>query len=136
MQEFLFDPLAHRLAQVNSDCKTRYTAGAQVGGHRIVTLDGQGKVIHADHTVPAHAGQICGLTLTSQLANTSVVVCSFGLVYDSGWSWNLANGLPLFLSTNGLFSQTAPTSGFVCKVGHLVSPTQIFIGIHPPTFLI
>ncbi|MBF0583096.1 MAG: hypothetical protein HQL80_02535 [Magnetococcales bacterium] len=88
MDQFKFNPLTRHLERVDNTIETPFTAGAQVGGHRIVTLDSQGNVIHADHTTPGHAGKICGLTLTSAGIGDRVVVCSYGLLENSSWLWD------------------------------------------------
>lgn len=130
MAQFEFNPLARHLDLVNNPARLSLIAGAVVGGQRIVTLNNQGEVIHADHTVANHAGRICGLTSHSAVAGAEVTVYSFGLVEDPTWQWD--TGKPrLFLSTNGTMTQTVPTAGFVCVVGYCVSATQLFIDIQP-----
>ncbi|MEO5363964.1 MAG: hypothetical protein H7838_10130 [Magnetococcus sp. DMHC-8] len=111
-------------------------AGEALDGHRVVAMNSQGRVVHADHGTASHAGQVYGMTLTSALTGGPVPVRSFGVLEDSNWRWDLSSGLSLFLSTNGILTQTAPASGFVCRVGYLVSPTRIFIDIQPSIDLI
>jgi hypothetical protein len=130
VEEFKFNPITRKFDMTSDPARELFVAGEMLGGHRVVAMNSQGRAVHANHANPGHAGQICGVTLASALTGESVAVRSFGVVEDSNWQWNLANGLPLFLSTNGLLTQTVPASGFSCRVGYLVSPTQIFIDIH------
>lgn len=130
MYQFASNPFTHRLDLVNDRTCTLFVAGEAVGGHRIVTLNNQGEVIHADRTIPGHAGRLCGLTLASAVAGAPVAVQSHGLVTDPSWQWDVSKPR-LFLSTQGTLTQTVPTSGFLCVVGFCVSETQLFVDIQP-----
>ncbi|MBF0402179.1 MAG: hypothetical protein HQL90_15610 [Magnetococcales bacterium] len=130
MAQYAFNPLARHLDLVNNPAHTAFVVETMVGGQRMVILNQQGKLLHADHTIPDHAGRIVGLTLTSGVAGATVIVCRFGLVVDPAWQWDAAKPR-LFLSSNGTLTQTVPTTGFVCVVGHCISATQLFIDIQP-----
>ncbi|MBF0162755.1 MAG: hypothetical protein HQL88_10765 [Magnetococcales bacterium] len=130
MNQYAFNPLTRRLDLVSNAAQLLMQAGAQLGGQRVVCLDDQGRVIHADHTVAAHSGRICGITLGSAAMGETVIVCRFGLLEDSAWQWDL-NKSRLFLSTNGTLTQSVPTTGFLCVVGYCLSATQLFVDVQP-----
>lgn len=113
---------------------TPYIAGAAVGGQRAVVTDPAGKVIHADNTNDDHFGLFTGITNTSVILDEEVLVVSYGRMIDPAFSF-----IPeekLYLSTNGLLTQTAPTTGFLQSIGHAISSDTIFINPQIPTRLI
>lgn len=118
-----------------SDSALSFMAGESLVSHRMVTLNASSQVIHADHTEIDHAGKIIGLTLGSAVADAEITVCSFGLVTEASWSWDITKP-NIFLSTTGQITQTPPTSGFACVIGYAVSATQLFVRIQPSTILI
>ncbi|MEO5363796.1 MAG: hypothetical protein H7838_09270 [Magnetococcus sp. DMHC-8] len=130
MDQYQYNPIIRRLDLVSNATTTLFIAGATVGGQRVVTVNSQGQVLHADHTMAGHAGRIAGLTLTSALAGEAVTVRRAGLMTDPGWHWD-PDQPRLFLSGNGTLTQTVPGSGFVCVVGFCLSATQLFIDIQP-----
>jgi hypothetical protein len=135
MAQWQFNPLTERLDLVNRDLDLTLTAGATLGGQRVVTLNSQGELIHADHANANHAGRICGLTLTSALPGSLVTVRSFGLLEDPSWHWDTSRPR-LFLYSNGTITQSVPASGFLCVLGFCLSETQLFIDIQPAIQLI
>ncbi len=125
---------ASGILPTESPSTREFIAAEQVGDGRVVTTNSQGEVYHADNTNPAHAGRMFGLTLGSAAAGSMVKVFFAGLLEDSSWQWN-PNKPQLFLSTNGVLTQTIPTTGFSCVVGYCVSATKLFVDIQPPTIL-
>ncbi|MEO5341106.1 MAG: hypothetical protein H7837_11430 [Magnetococcus sp. MYC-9] len=128
------DDMAHALDRVNSVADSSFVAGVTVGGERFVALTDDGTIVHADASNMDHALRLCGLTMHSGTAGEPVQVRRLGLVEYQGWSWD--PGRPaIFLGSNGLLTQTMPTSGFSCVVGHCESPTKLFIQIQPAVVL-
>jgi len=109
-------------------CSTELT----LSGHRFVVLDND-SAVYADCTIADHAHRVVGMTTGASNAG-SVSVQTSGEHEEPTWSWTL--GIPVFLSTTGLMTQTQPVSGFVLIIGFPVSATKLFIKIHQPIILI
>lgn len=103
-----------------------------LSGHRFVVLDDD-KSIYADCTTADHAHRVIGMTTGASNAG-SVSVQTSGEHEEPTWAWTL--GVPVFLSTTGLMTQTMPTAGFALIVGFPISATKLFIKIHQPIILI
>ena len=71
-----------------------------------------------------------GITRT---AGTTVTVVKTGELVDPSFSFT-ANE-PLFLNTNGFFSHTPPSSGFILQVGVALSTTKMLVDIGEPLFI-
>ena len=111
-----------------------YVTSIPIGGHRAVTLNAAKELIYADNTNPAHLGKILGISESAADAGSLLTVCSFGELIESSWTWTLDG--PIYLTTNGQLTQTAPTTGFLCAVGFPISSTAIFVGVQPSIILI
>ncbi len=103
-----------------------------LSGHRFVVLDDD-KAVYADCTTADHAHRVLGMTTGASNAG-SVSVQTNGEHEEPTWNWTL--GQPVFLSTTGFMTQTAPISGFALIVGFPVSATKLFIKIHQPIVMI
>lgn len=115
------------------DDKVIYTAGTVLGGHRAVVLNSSELAIYADNTTTAHKNKVIGITTGAALSGASATIQTFGEITNSGWSWT--TGESIYLSTNGLLTQTVPTSGFVLILGFAISATKMFINIKQPIIL-
>ncbi|MEO5341466.1 MAG: hypothetical protein H7837_13285 [Magnetococcus sp. MYC-9] len=136
MSHYAFNPITRRLDLVATiDNDLAFVTAAVVGGQRVVSLNGQGQILHADPQNTAHAGRIVGLTLGSGVAGATVAVRRHGVVEDPGWQWDPSRPR-LFLASNGTLTQTVPTVGFLCVVGFCLTPTRFFIDVQPAINLI
>lgn len=130
MNRFEFNPLTQQFDLV-TNTRSIFIAGQTLERQRIVTLDSNTQLIHADHTNLTHAGRVIGLTLESATLGESIEVHSFGLVSEPSWNWDITQP-SVFLSNAGQITQTPPTSGFINVIGHVASATQLFINIQSP----
>lgn len=103
-------------------------AGATLGGQRVVVLDSSSEAIHADSDTVAHAGRILGVTATAATTGNDVIVNTFGTFIEPSWTWT--PGALLYLSLDGIITETPPTSGFVQQIAFAISATEIFIHTH------
>lgn len=110
------------------------TAGAAVGGHRVVTSLSDGTVVHADVTNPAHVLNVVGMTLGAAASGASVQVAMQGRVEEPSWAW--VAGSPIYLTGLGLLTQTVPTSGYALQVAVPLSPTSIVLMVKMPIALL
>jgi hypothetical protein len=113
--------------------ETRIAANT-LGGHRIVRSVDASAVGYADCTDTTHGDDTLGMTTGAALEGESVEVQRVGAISFNGWAWT--PGEPVFLSTSGAVTQTAPEEGaaFVQVIGHAESATSIQLHIEPPTY--
>ena len=111
-----------------------YPAASAIGGHRVVVLNADEEVEYADNTTAAHANKVIGLTTGAAIEGADVIIQSYGEMSEVSWSWTL--DVPVWLGTNGLMTQTPPTSGFSLIIGFPVSATKLFVDLREPIFLI
>lgn len=114
-----------------------YPAASAISGHRIVTLDEQGKAIYASAAIAAHANRIVGMTMNAAAANDALNVKKFGEVTEPSWNWQL--DLPVYLDADGFLTQmppAAPAHKFSVVVGFPISATTLFINVGIPITLI
>lgn len=105
-----------------------------LGGHRIVVPDSNGKAIYADNTISSHANKVLGMTTGAVVEGGTATVRVEGEITEISWTWTLDT--PVWLSTNGLMTQTPPTTGFSLIIGFPISATKLFIDLREPIFLV
>jgi hypothetical protein len=96
------------------------TAGENLGGHKFVFLDNDGKVYLADKADSNKCTRLVGMTTHSCLANELVEIATQGRIASQGWG--LSTSLPYFLGENGDITITPPTTGTLRNVGIAISP--------------
>ena len=104
------------------------TAGAILSGHRIVTYDASGNLVYAS-SADTSALSVFGLLLNAAALGDDVTVQTYGKVTEPSWTWTPLE--PLYLSTNGTLTQTAPTTGYLVRLGYAVSATSIMLAVEP-----
>lgn len=111
-------------------------ASIALGGHRLVANTIDGRLAYASNDDAQSAYTLLGITLSAVAPNGAVDVQSFGLVTEP--SWTLTPNLPVYLGTNGLLTQVAPTAPaalFSLVVGFAMSTTSIFLNLHEAIYL-
>lgn len=113
-----------------------YTAAIPISGHRMITINADGKAIYADSTILSHANKVAGMSIGAADADAVVTINSYGKITEGSWNWTVNQ--PVYLSTNGLLTQTVPASPslYSLVIGTAVTSTTIFINIMPPIFLV
>ena len=106
------------------------TAAENLGGHRIVTVEG----FYASKDTATDRNKVLGLTTGAVSIGSEATVQVSGFIEESSWNWNV--DLPVFLSTDGQLTQSAITSGFSLIVGKPRTATNMFISISEPIILI
>lgn len=106
------------------------TAAENLGGHRIVTVEGY----YASKDTATDKNKVLGMTTGAVSIGSEATVQVSGFIEESSWNWNV--DLPVFLSTNGQLTQSTITSGFSLIVGKPRTPTNMFISISEPIILI
>ena len=97
------------------------TAGQDLSGHRVVSVNSSGLIVYADPSGTDVA--FAGLTVAAAISGTTVAFVTSGVVEEPSWNWT--PGTKLFVGPAGVLSSTAPTSGTskVCAVA--LTPTSI-----------
>lgn len=116
------------------DPTLKYFAATALGGHRVVAMNSDGKAEYADQTNAAHINKVLGITTSAVNADEIASIVRGGEVTEPSWSWTVT--LPVFLGTNGLLTQTQPSTGFSLIVGFPVATTKLFVSIREPIALI
>lgn len=112
-------------------------AAVALGGHRVVLIDSQGKADYASNDTQAHASRIVGMTTGAADSGATTVIQSYGEITEPSWNWNTS--LPVYLGTNGLLTQvapTAPSAKFSVVIGFPISSTTLFVNIGIPITLV
>lgn len=103
-------------------------AGETIHGHRVVRTVA-GALYEVDTSVPAHAAQVAGISMQAATPGTVVQVRTAGALTDSGWT--LAPGL-VFCGAGGALTQTPSETGWLLRVGRVLSPTSFLVDIDDP----
>ena len=102
------------------------TAGENVAFGDIVYIKSDGKLWKADQS---SAGKFPAQYMSTATisANATGVFCRNGIASNASWTWTVGSANPIYLSTTGGMTQTAPSStGNVIQVlGHALSATLI-----------
>ena len=107
------------------------TAGEDLGGHRAVVLSA-GQAVYADNTAAAHANRVIGITTGAATSGSGATIQSAGEL--TGMT-GLTVDAPIYLSTAGTLTQTAPTTGFIQQLGIALSATAMLVEIQPAIIL-
>ena len=106
-------------------------AGADIGGHRVVTMDEQGRAVYASPAALRDANRILGLTMHAAVTGADIDVLRDGDAVEPSWSWDLNK--PIYLGQDGtLVQQVAPESVFTLIVGFPISATKMYFSIGTP----
>jgi len=106
-----------------------YTAGENLGGHKLVILNSMEKALYASGNNISHVNKIIGVTTGAAAVNTQAEIQTYGQLYEPSWNWDVSK--PLFAGINGVLTQSLPASGFIQQVATVISPVKIFINIQP-----
>lgn len=112
--------------------KTSIVVDSVIGGNRAVIRTATGLAL-ANNTDAGHSGLVIGITQNAASAGGTVEVVNEGEL--EGFS-GLSVNSPIYLSTNGLLTQSLPASGFIQQVGMALTATKIFVHLFTPIHLI
>lgn len=107
-------------------------AGEALGGSRVVYVAADGTFRYADSQNDS-ARSIAGVTLGAAILGATATAQYAGELVEPSWAWTPE--FPVFLSTNGLLSQSEPVSGIVVTVGVATGTDRILVRIGVPIFL-
>jgi hypothetical protein len=100
------------------------TSPAEISGGRVVKTDG-----NYYNPSAATPGAALGLSTGAASAGATLTVRTSGAMTDPAWAWTAG---PVFVTGNGVLTQTAPTTGIVLQVATALSATKIVVDIKVP----
>jgi hypothetical protein len=106
------------------------TASVALSGQRAVSLNGAGGVVYFNPAQPDVVGVTTGAVSIGQPVSVQIQ----DVLDEPSWSWT--PGLPVYAGTNGVLSQTPPSSGYLVVVGVALTPTKMRIEPEPPVSMI
>lgn len=105
------------------------TAAANVSGFTAVAIS-NGQAVTASSALP---GSAVGIATGGAIAGATVTVQYEGLLSDPSWSWT--PNQPIFIASNGVLTQSAPTVGYSQIIGYPIGTTSLLIDIQAPITL-
>lgn len=109
-------------------------ASGAIGGHRVVVTNGDGTCSYADASNVAHKMRIVGISSSAAIDGADVIIVTLGKIIETSWNWTI--GEPVFVGTNGLLTQTAPTTpSFQHIIGVAIDADTIFVQQNQPIIL-
>ena len=112
---------------------TSYIAGENVEKYNVVKMNDDGKVVKASYLDLVDKERIVGIILDSGNMNDIINIQSFGRLSNDLWNWDTTK--PIFLGDNGQITQDVPSSGFLLRLGNVISSDEILINISIPIIL-
>jgi predicted RecA/RadA family phage recombinase len=109
------------------------TAGETISAGKAVYLDTATTVKFSDHSVPARQKCI-GVAKTAATAGNPLDIITDGVFEDSIFSGFTINE-SVWVGTNGVLTQTPPTSGVLLEAGYYLGENKIEIEIKRPIIL-
>lgn len=106
------------------------TASTAIGGNRVVVLNASEQAIYADNTDVTHVDKVLGISTSAADAGASLQVQTYGEMVESSFAFT--PGAQVFVSTNGLMTETPPASGFKRGIGFAIAATKLFIDSREP----
>lgn len=85
-----------------------------------------GMCYHPDIAVESDALVVMGISTQAGATGSDVRVQVSGRITHASWSWGAG---PVYADDEGVLTQTAPSSGWIVRIGHAISSTTIEIGV-------
>ena len=107
-------------------------ASGAISGHKAICNNG-GSAVYADSTDPSTAHTLVGVSYNAAADGDTVSIVTVGPVTEVSWSWTPQQ--PIYIGTGGNLTQTAPTSGYIRRIGFAETATTVFVQPSQPLFL-
>ena len=111
----------------------RRIAAIALGGHRVVAFNSSGELIYADKDTASQVKDVAGITIGAVSLGGSATVLKHGPLVELSWSWTPKQ--PIYCGSNGVLTQTVPTSGWARQVAFAETATKIFVELQEPVQL-
>lgn len=103
-------------------------AAVALSGHRAVTPGPGGGWVYASNDEPEHLGAPIWITTGAAAAGAAAEAMIIGPMTEPSWNWIPRQ--PVYLGTNGVLTQSAPTAPdafFLAQVGFAISATSLYV---------
>lgn len=107
-------------------------ATANISGHRVVIASGSNGAAIADKDTPDHMHRVIGITRGAATTGSQIQIAGAGEMTEPSWNWSLG---PVWLGSDGVLTQTLPTTGFILMIGTAIAPTVLMVKIGAPISL-
>lgn len=107
-------------------------AGIDIGGHRAIYVAEDNTFRYAD-AATEEGRAVAGVTVGAASTGTAAYAQYAGELVEPSWSWSV--GMPVFLGTNGMLTQSPLSSGLAIIIGIAVGADRILIRIGSPVYL-
>jgi hypothetical protein len=107
-------------------------ARGAIGGHRAICND-NGAATYADNTDISTAHTFVGISYNAASDSDIVNIVTAGPVTEATWNWTPKQ--PIYIGTNGTLTQTAPTSGYIRRIGFAQTSTTVYVQPSQPLFI-
>lgn len=101
-------------------------ASVPLSGHRALVLNDDNEFEYADPTTVGN--QPVFVSLNAASTGDPVTAVSEGFVIEATWNWSPGN---VYLGTNGVLTQTAPSSGLLVVVGESTASDTMYVDRQP-----
>jgi len=119
------------ISAVNFDTNLFYaTANTNVPAYSIVSYNKDNTLSVASYD-DVHATSANGFIKNEVYKGEVTNIVTNGYVTNIDWRFSVPAATPVYLGLNGEIQLTPPRSGFIQKVGTIVSPDTIFVNIEP-----
>lgn len=109
------------------------TAGAAIGGHRVVVASGASEALLADPSDVSHLHRVIGITEGAAVLGDDINVRFAGEMTEGSWSWT--PDAPIYAGAAGVLTQTPPSGAWLRIVAVAITATRIVVGLREPVRL-
>lgn len=120
----------HPINNISSD--VIYKSGEYLSGHRAIKIENN-KAYYASNEIFSDKYKVIGISKGASIINEDCIITTYGEMSEPSWNW--IEGLPIYLSSNGLLTQTVPVSNYILQIATVISSTKIFINIKIPLII-
>ena len=120
----------HPINEITSEIV--YKAGEYLSGHRAIKIENN-KAYYASNEIFSDKYKVIGISKGASIINEDCIITTYGEMSEPSWNW--IEGLPIYLSSNGLLTQTVPVSNYILQIATVISSTKIFINIKIPLII-
>ena len=101
-------------------------AGQDIIRFKVLAIGSDSNLYYADRTNTEHIGKVIGVSISSVLSGSNVLLRTYGRIDNSSWAWDVTK--PIYLDTHGNMTQTLP-GGYNIRIAKVLLPTSILVDI-------
>ena len=130
-ESLLATQTANGLTNIAIEAKLPITEAIEnIPAFRLISYKDNNRIGLASYTDQAHV--IVGIVQEEFFTGDVGTFIPSGQVTNEDWNWTVLPGSPLFCGMAGEVTTSVPQIGVIQQIGHVISPTEIFIDIEQP----